>query len=367
VIRKILMVACFIFCCFSTGDAGLPTCRHSGGCTATCSGGQAMPCPSAADLRMDYMNCRDTILVFRKSCLNSASNCKTQCSSNCTQKTDGYGYRGSLSWHDPCFDAEIISTYECFSNCSAVAELTQESCNEGGYYWSFTSNSCSTTPGSECHPVFSPHCDVAQDSCGYCPQGYISDFGMGCCIAVGSPVLVDVSGDGFALTDAPGGVAFDLDGTGRPRRWSWTEAGADDAWLALDRDGNGTIDNGQELFGNFTPQPDPPAGGERHGFLALAEYDKPGQGGNADGVIDKRDSVFASLRLWQDLNHDGVSEAGELQTLPALGLALLELDYKESKRTDEHGNRFRYRAKVKDVGGAQAGRWAWDVFLVAAQ
>jgi hypothetical protein len=43
----------------------------------------------------------------------------------------------------------------------------------------------------------------------------------------------------------------------------------------------------------------------------------------------------------------------------------LHLDYKESKRTDEHGNRFRYRAKIDDARGAKAGRWAWDVFLVA--
>lgn len=90
-------------------------------------------------------------------------------------------------------------------------------------------------------------------------------------------------------------------------------------------------------------------------------------GGNNDGVIDKHDTVFFDLTLWQDTNHNGVSESTELHTLNALGLKLLDLDFKESKRTDEFGNKFKYRAKVKDVHDAQLGRWAWDVFLVQSQ
>jgi hypothetical protein len=82
-------------------------------------------------------------------------------------------------------------------------------------------------------------------------------------------------------------------------------------------------------------------------------------------VVDAQDAVFASLRLWQDTNHDGVSQPGELHTLQSLDVARLHLDYKESKRTDGHGNRFLYRAKVDDARGAKVNRWAWDVFLVA--
>ena len=182
-----------------------------------------------------------------------------------------------------------------------------------------------------------------------------------------TPILVDVLGDGLSLTNPTNGVSFDLDTDGVPEQLSWISVSSDDAWLALDRNGNGLIDNGSELFGNFTPQPNPPLGEERNGFLALAEYDKPSHDGNSDGIITDLDAIFTSLRLWRDINHNGVSEASELLSLQTVGLKTLELSYKTSKYVDQHGNQFRYRAKVKDTNGAQAGRWAWDVFLISTR
>jgi hypothetical protein len=227
-------------------------------------------------------------------------------------------------------------------------------CQAAGWYWNFSSGTCQDTPW---------YCEAQPINCGPLSQW---NFETCQCDSTLSPIVIDVLGNGFTFTDGPGGVNFDLNSNGVREKLSWTAAGSDDAWLVFDMNGNGSVDNGRELFGNVTPQPEPPANEERNGFLALAEFDKPSQGGNGDGVINQRDAIFASLRLWQDTNHNGVSESGELHTLPELGLKTIDLDYKRSRRTDQNGNQFRYRAKVKDARDAQLGRWAWDVFLVSA-
>ena len=256
-----------------------------------------------------------------------------------------------------CGGAEAWTTFPqtgCaygFMNNGGICGRSSEYLSNCDYFdGEYDAETCSCTEPSAC-----------QSPPGGCePYGGWDEQTCSCNPAL-SPIVVDVAGDGFDLTNSHDGVNFDMTSDGLPERMSWTAANSDDAWLVLDRNGNGAIDSGTELFGNFTTQPEST---EKNGFLALAEFDKPANGGNSDGKITAADSVFSNLRLWQDVNHNAVSESSELYLFQAFDLNIIELDYKASKKTDEFGNTFRFRSKVKGGPISSVSRWAWDVFLV---
>ena len=136
-----------------------------------------------------------------------------------------------------------------------------------------------------------------------------------------SPLVLDLDGDGVEIRQLVSGAAtqvlFDHDADGIRTGTAWAKA--DDGLLALDRDGNGTIDSGRELFGNNTLL----ASGQRaaDGYAALADLDS-----NADGQITALDALYDQLRVWRDLDQDGISDEGELQSLAETGITRIGLD-----------------------------------------
>ena len=130
------------------------------------------------------------------------------------------------------------------------------------------------------------------------------------------PLILDLDGDGLEITPLSAGILFDANGDTVKTGTAW--AGADDGLLVWDRNANGQIDAGSELFGDETIL----ANGSKaaHGFAALAELDS-----NANGKFDALDAQYAHLRIWRDVNQDGISQAAELKTLAETGVASITL------------------------------------------
>jgi hypothetical protein len=175
-----------------------------------------------------------------------------------------------------------------------------------------------------------------------------------------SPIIINFAPGNYSLTGKNSPVHFDMCGDGHAVLIGWTAAGADEAFLWLDRNNNGRVTSGAELFGNFTPLKSGPLA--KNGFEALAEFDS-----NHDGVIDDRDPVWSRLQLWRDSNHNGISEPSEISFLEDSDVAAINLNYHWTGRLDKLGNGFRYGSTVslrdaKGHGGHK--KPVYDIFFI---
>ncbi len=209
-------------------------------------------------------------------------------------------------------------------------------------------------------------CDCSPPPGGCTIEGCVWDYYECACVDC-CPLVLDTSGRGYKLTSADRGVWFDINADGQLDAISWTDPRRDIAFLTFDRNGNGLIDDGEELFGNVTPVPgNMPPDRAVHGFDALASLEDPSYGpSHRDGRIDARDAAYDRLLLWTDRNHDGRSQPQELRKASAEGLTAIETRYREGRRTDEHGNEFRLRGiSWWQRGGQLDARLFYDVYLV---
>jgi hypothetical protein len=165
-----------------------------------------------------------------------------------------------------------------------------------------------------------------------------------------SPIVVDLGSNGIKLGEAGVGVYFDVNADGVRDRMQWVRRGGDEGFLAMDRSGNGLIDDGAELFGIGTPMILEAGRNAPNGFVGLAQYDSRQLGGNDDGLITPADAVWPQLRVWLDLNADGVSTFDEMRTLGSYGLRALETIPKYRRYFDGAGNLIPYWAWAMQRG-----------------
>jgi uncharacterized protein YihD (DUF1040 family) len=150
------------------------------------------------------------------------------------------------------------------------------------------------------------------------------------------PLVLDLDDDGIELSDHTQGAQFDIAGSGAPVRTAFVNGG--DAFLALDRNGNGRIDSGRELFGDQH--------GAANGYEELRRFDT-----NSDGLINASDKDFDKLMLFRD-DGDGVSEAGELMSLADAGIDEIDLNYSNTNTLAAGGNRLAQMAKYRRQDGS---------------
>ena len=224
-------------------------------------------------------------------------------------------------------------------------------CNQGtccGTLICLSSNTCGTCRSQ------GASCGADSDCCsGNCTDSKCSKCPVGC-TPVGNqcsccPIVLDTTGQGFKLTDVAHGVYFRWESDGPGYAMSWTDPAGGNGWLVLPN-ANGEVRDATNMFTSVTPQP---RSSNPNGFLALAVYDLPSEGGNNNGWIDPGDRVYSKLRVWIDVNQDGEAQPEELHTLDELAIKRIGLRYRLAEKVDQYGNVFRYVSQVLDQSDAR--------------
>jgi hypothetical protein len=172
-------------------------------------------------------------------------------------------------------------------------------------------------------------------------------------LTLGTPIILDLNGDGVKTLAVSAGVKFDLFATGQAVNTGWVSGG--DGLLVLDRNHDGVINDGSELFGSSTTLDNGAKAAD--GYAALRELDA-----NQDGTISSADAVYADLRVWVDSNSDGVNQTSELKSLSSLNIAKIDLQATASLTTD-NGNLVGLTSTYETTDGASHA--AADVWFVA--
>lgn len=181
----------------------------------------------------------------------------------------------------------------------------------------------------------------------------------------GSPLVLDLDGDGFWGTGPEDPTWFDLDGDGLRELITWNHRHSNDGFLWFDRNGNGEVDGGAELFGDATPLPSGKVAA--NGFEALAAFDSPSEGGDGDQVITAADAIWHDLQLWIDGDADGTLDPGESGPLARWSVLGISLAYLDSDEFDGNGNRHKYVSLyLKRERGRIVQRRIDDVFFFRA-
>ncbi|MCW2483020.1 hypothetical protein J5224_28560, partial [Candidatus Symbiopectobacterium sp. NZEC135] len=157
-----------------------------------------------------------------------------------------------------------------------------------------------------------------------------------------SPIIIDLDRDGVETLSVSAGILFDHFGNNLSINTGWVAP--DDGLLVLDRNDNGNIDDGRELFGNNTPLKNNEMAS--NGYNALKVFDD-----NSDNAIDAKDSIFESLKIWRDSNANAKVDLGELYSLKDFGVASISIEYDNSTFVDPQGNAHQQRSLITYVDG----------------